>query len=395
MRAEFDQNGLEQGYAHITFFRESPEDPAYAEGDALAVGRYTGTGSEYLCTVGGSWGGKPEGLILGVRPAVSNNTISFELQPAYVDSMEDGVYEACLLGADGQVKARAQMSAYDIAWSGLEGTSTLRNYLEAEKPEPAKTKAAEAYVPEVPLAGPNTEEPITTPPEENVVEAADTWEPAPPVVEQATEEKQAEPKTKNRIPLIAAAVVVVLLLVGAAFFLMRGGDSQPTAPQEQSAEQKAEVEKKAAEEAARAEAEKKAAEEAARAEAEKKAAEQAARTDARGRVAKFFSGERNPESAMKLAEELDASTTEQQDALFRLYYYAAGEGHPEAARRYAECVDPSRPAWGTIQKDGAEAWYYYGKAQDGENARARLKQWVEQAAAKGDTAAAKWLQEMK
>ena len=159
---------------------------------------------------------------------------------------------------------------------------------------------------------------------------------------------------------------------------------------------KAEAEKKAAEEAAKAEAAKKAAEEAAKAEAAKKAAEEAAmRADAKGRVASFFAGERTPESAMKLAGELDADTVEQQDALFRLYYYAASADNPEGAQRYAECVDPSRPAWGTIGKDGAEAWYYYGKSPEGESARAALRQWAEQAAQKGDAQAAAWLREMK
>ena len=98
---------------------------------------------------------------------------------------------------------------------------------------------------------------------------------------------------------------------------------------------------------------------------------------------------------MKLADDLDSETSEQQDAVFRLYYYAAGEGSQQAAMRYAECVDPSLPAWGTIRKDGAEAWYYYGQVPDGESARARLKQWTEQAAGRGDPAAANWLKEMK
>ena len=114
------------------------------------------------------------------------------------------------------------------------------------------------------------------------------------------------------------------------------------------------------------------------------------------RIAEFlFAGERTPESAMKLAGELDADTVEQQDALFRLYYYAASADNPEGAQRYAECVDPSRPAWGTIGKDGAEAWYYYGKSPEGESARAALRQWAEQAAQKGDAQAAAWLREMK
>lgn len=406
MRAEFDQNGLDQGYARITFFREASDELAYAEGDSLAVGRFTGSGMEYLCTAGGRWGGKPEGLLLGVKPVINGDSVEFELQPAYVDSMEDGPYEVCLLNSGGEVKARAQVSAYGIAWSGLKGTCALKNYLEPENPAPAKPEAAEKSVPEA-FTGGDEKEPAPLP-EENAENSADPWEPAPPLAPQEAEPAPA----RKRMPIIAAAVLIALLLVGGAFFLMRGSNPEPAATQEQAAtEQNAEAEKQAAEEAARAEAEKKAAEQAARAEAEKKAAEeaaraevekqaaeaaeQAARGDARGRVAKFFAGERTPEAAMKLAAELDSSTAEQQDALFRLYYYAAEAGNAEAAQRYAECVDPSLPAWGTLQKDGAEAWYYYGKSPEGESARARLKEWTEQAAAKGDAAAAAWLKEMK
>ena len=442
MRAEFDQNDLDPGYARVTLTREDSDTDFYEDGDGIAIGKYTGNTCEYLCAAGdGRWGGSPESLKLEKPPVVEEGSVSFELRPAYVDSLEGGTYEVRLVDAAGQVKAEAVMPAYDIAWSGLEHTGTLRDYREVEAEEAKKAaeeaakkaaeeaarkaaeeaaraeaerKAAEeaaqadgakasALAASIEAESLAAEEAAKAEAEKAAAASADAMN-IPPL-EAGTGEKKS-----GKGLIIAAAVVVALLAGGGAYFMMSGSDADQAAEQQQ-AEQaaKAEAEKKAAEEAARAEAEKKAAEEAAKAEAEKKAAEEAAkaeaakkaaeeaamRADAKGRVASFFAGERTPESAMKLAGELDADTVEQQDALFRLYYYAASADNPEGAQRYAECVDPSRPAWGTIGKDGAEAWYYYGKSPEGESARAALRQWAEQAAQKGDAQAAAWLREMK
>ena len=421
MRAEFTQDGLNQGYARVTLTREEGDAAFYEEGDSIALGHFPGSSCEYLCASGNrNWSGAPEALLLEVKPEVRGESVSFELQPAYVDSMDDGVYRVCLVGADGHVKAEGDMPAYDVSWSGLEGTSTLKDYRLEEarlREEEEKARAQEEAVRRKER-------------EEEERRRAEEAAAAGQAAAGASEElpsleagKGAAPQGRSRAPLIAAAVVVLLLAAGGAYFLTRGGD-EPSAPQQteqdKAAQDKAEADRKAAEEAARAEAERKAAaekqaaeeaakaeaekaaaekaaaEEAARAAAEKKAAEEAAmRADAKGRVASFFAGERNPEAAMKLAGELDADTPEQQDAIFRLYYYAAGEDNAQAAQRYAECVDPSRPAWGSISKDGAEAWYYYGKSPDGEQARAALKQWTEKAAAEGNAEAAAWLKDMK
>ena len=443
MKAEFDQNDLDPGYARVTLTREASDAAFYEDGDGIAIGNLVGNGvCEYLCAAGdGRWGGSPESLKLEKPPVVEEGSVSFELRPAYVDSLEGGTYEVRLVDAAGQVKAEAVMPAYDIAWSGLEHTGTLRDYREVEAEEAKKAaeeaakkaaeeaarkaaeeaaraeaerKAAEeaaqadgakasALAASIEAESLAAEEAAKAEAEKAAAASADAMN-IPPL-EAGTGEKKS-----GKGLIIAAAVVVALLAGGGAYFMMSGSDADQAAEQQQ-AEQaaRAEAEKKAAEEAARAEAEKKAAEEAAKAEAEKKAAEEAAkaeaakkaaeeaamRADAKGRVASFFAGERTPESAMKLAGELDADTVEQQDALFRLYYYAASADNPEGAQRYAECVDPSRPAWGTIGKDGAEAWYYYGKSPEGESARAALRQWAEQAAQKGDAQAAAWLREMK
>lgn len=429
MRAEFDQNDLDPGYARVTLTREDSDTGFYEDGDGIAIGKYTGNTCEYLCAAGdGRWGGSPESLKLEKPPVVEEGSVSFELRPAYVDSLEGGTYEVRLVDAAGQVKAEAVMPAYDIAWSGLEHTGTLRDYREVEAEEAKKAAEEAAKKAAEEAARKAAEEAARAEAERKVAEEAAQADGAKASALAASIEAEslaAEEAAKaeaekaaaasadamNIPPLeagtgekksgkgliIAAAVVVALLAGGGAYFMMSGTGADQAAEQQQ-AEQaaRAEAEKKAAEEAARAEAEKKAAEEAARAEAAKKAAEEAAmRADAKGRVASFFAGERTPESAMKLAGELDADTVEQQDALFRLYYYAASADNPEGAQRYAECVDPSRPAWGTIGKDGAEAWYYYGKSPEGESARAALRQWAEQAAQKGDAQAAAWLREMK
>ena len=415
MRAEFTQDGMNQGYARVTLTREAGDAAFYEEGDSIALGHFPGNSCEYLCASGNrNWSGAPEALALEVKPEVQGESVSFELQPAYVDSMDDGVYRVCLMGADGRVKAETDdMPAYDVSWSGLEGTSTIKDYRLEEARLREEEEAARRK---------EREEAERRRAEEEAAKAAGAAEAGSseelPSLD-AGGSAPAAPQGKSRAPLIAAAVVVALLAAGGAYFMTQGG-SEPSAEQaeqDKAAQEKAEAEKKAAEEAAKAEAEKKAAaekqaaEEAAKAEAEKAAADKAAaekaaaekkaaeeaamRADARGRVASFFVGERNPEAAMKLAGELDADTPEQQDAIFRLYYYAAGEDNAQAAQRYAECVDPSRPAWGSISKDGAEAWYYYGKSPDGEKARASLKAWTEKAAAEGNAEAAAWLKDMK
>lgn len=417
MKADFYQDDL--GYARITLTRESSDTGFYQDGDGLALGKFTGSICEYLCAEGdGRWGGRAESLKLEKPPVAEEGKVSFELHPAYVDSMEDGNYTVCLLDAEGQVKAEALMSAYDIAWSGMEHTGALKDYREeeaAKAAEEAKRKAAEKAEAQRRAA----EEAAKLEAERkaaNLAAEASVAEAIPP-----SEAGNAQKKS-NKGLIIAAALAIALLAGGGAYFMMSKSDAEQAAKQEQ-AEQaakleaekkaaeeaakaeaerkaaeeaaKAEAERKAAEEAAKLEAERKAAEEAAKLEAEKKAAEEAMRADAKGRVAAFFSGERSPEAAMKLAGELDATTVEQQDALFRLYYYAASEDYPEGAKRYAECLDPSLPAWGTIGKDGAEAWYYYGKSPNGESARAALRAWAEQAAQKGDYQATEWLRKMK
>ena len=42
MRAEFDQNDLDPGYARVTLTREDSDTGFYEDGDGIAIGKYTG-----------------------------------------------------------------------------------------------------------------------------------------------------------------------------------------------------------------------------------------------------------------------------------------------------------------------------------------------------------------
>lgn len=419
MRAEFDQDDLDPGYAHVRLTKEQSDAVFYEDGDSIAVGRAVGSDEyEYLRHDGGVGGGVPEALALERKPEVEGDSVVFILQPAYVDSMEPGSYTVCFVGKDGKPKGDGgRMEAYDVSWSESEGTRTLRDYRAEEARQQgaetdARRKAAEearrkeAEVIEARRqeaeARRKAEEQARQQAEAEAGKEAEKSAAGPvgasvvvPVAmeDQAVAPAQAEKKS-GKGPLLGGIALVAVLAAGGISFLTL--NDKPTVDAEKVQEDTARAE--AAQKAAEAEAAKKAAEEAARAEAEKKAAEEAAkamRADAKGRVAAFFSGSRTPDAAMRLAGELDAETAEQQDAVFRLYYYAAGQDHPQGALRYAECLDPSMPAWGTVQKDGAEAWQYYGQSPEGESARSKLKAWAQQAAQQGDAAAAQWLKEMK
>lgn len=410
MRAEFDQDDLDPGYARVRLTKEQSDAVFYEDGDSIAVGRAVGSDEyEYLRHDGGVGGGAPEALALEREPEVEGDSVVFILQPAYVDSMEPGSYTVCFMGKDGKPKGDSgRMEAYDVSWSESEGTSTLRDYRaeearrkadeearrkEAEEAE-ARRQEAEARRKTEEQAQQQAEAEAGKEAEENAAGPVGASVAVPVAVEdQAVAPAQAGKKS-GKGPLLAGIALVAVLAAGGIGFLTL--NDKPTVDAEKVQEDTAKAE--AAQKAAEAEAAKKAAEEAAKAEAEKKAAEEAARAmraDAKGRVAAFFSGSRTPDAAMRLAGELDAETAEQQDAVFRLYYYAAGQDHPQGALRYAECLDPSRPAWGTVRKDGAEAWQYYGQSPEGESSRSKLKAWAQQAAQQGDAAAAQWLKEMK
>ena len=275
MRAEFDQNDLDPGYARVTLTREDSDTGFYEDGDGIAIGKYTGNTCEYLCAAGdGRWGGSPESLKLEKPPVVEEGSVSFELRPAYVDSLEGGTYEVRLVDAAGQVKAEAVMPAYDIAWSGLEHTGTLRDYREVEAEEAKKAaeeaakkaaeeaarkaaeeaaraeaerKAAEeaaqadgakasALAASIEAESLAAEEAAKAEAEKAAAASADAMN-IPPL-EAGTGEKKS-----GKGLIIAAAVVVALLAGGGAYFMMSGSDADQAAEQlqdEEAAEAEAE-----------------------------------------------------------------------------------------------------------------------------------------------------------
>ena len=116
----------------------------------------------------------------------------------------------------------------------------------------------------------------------------------------------------------------------------------------------------------------------------------------KSRVAEFLKSEtKDSESAMELAEDLDPQTAHDQDLIFKLYYFAAMRDNEKGSLRYAECLDPSKPAWGSIEKDPVEAWEYYGKSSDGISMRQNMKDLVEREANNGNSQAKKWLKKLK
>ncbi|MBO4793511.1 MAG: hypothetical protein J5556_02960, partial [Deltaproteobacteria bacterium] len=104
------------------------------------------------------------------------------------------------------------------------------------------------------------------------------------------------------------------------------------------------------------------------------------------RVNEFLrSPERTPQKAAALGNSIQASTPEEQDALYRLYYYAAENGDTSLLLPYAACHDPSKPQWGSIEKDAIYAMQIYNKASgpEAEAAKEALRAWVKRDADNG------------
>ncbi len=434
MIADITQEGLQDGYAYVVLEMEDGDEP-YAPGDSIAIGITGAGGTEYISRDDGKkWVGAPQPLKLGKEPQVEGGRVTFWLPPFYVDSLSpdsgDGINcDILLVDGNGTVK-NSTVQWVEVIPSGLPDVGILKDYRDAEADdaraadeelrrqaeEEEARKAAEAAAKAEAEAKAREdaekaaavireqEEAEAKAREEEARKAAEEEEKAQAAIREREEaEKKAQeaaiserqtdmrreeadaqillaqaemnpPAKKSRGMLIAGIAILILALAGGGYFYW----------QKQNAAQQAELARKAEEEAA-----------AAKAEAAKAEAARAARADAKGRVGAFFAGQRDPAKAMELAKELDADTPEQQDAIFRLYYYAAENDNPEGALSYARCIDPSQPAWGTVKKDGAEAWYYYGKTPQGQAARDELKKWTQNAAASGNADARSWLNSME
>ncbi len=107
------------------------------------------------------------------------------------------------------------------------------------------------------------------------------------------------------------------------------------------------------------------------------------------------SSDKTAQKAMDLAEQLEPKDKDEEDLVFKLYYFAAMRDDERGLIKYAECLDPSKQEWGTITKDPAEAWEYYGKVADGKNYRQSMMTWIEEQAEAGNSKAKKWLKKLK
>lgn len=114
-------------------------------------------------------------------------------------------------------------------------------------------------------------------------------------------------------------------------------------------------------------------------------------------VRQFFrEGKHSPKEAADLAAKLPRKTPQEQDAVYRLLYFAAENGEPSAYLPYGKILDPSTPANGSIEKNAPEAWAMYEKAQEAypkesAEARAKLRQYLQELAAHSDEKARQWL----
>lgn len=430
MTAEFDQYGLEQGYARVRLLRDGEDDPFFEEGDGLAIGRYAGEKKEeYLCKAplsgGQKWSGNAEALSLSASP--DGDGVVFLLPPDYVDSMDDGNYIVRILGKDGSQKNMTIMPAYDVSHSPLRDA----NVSFAGQVPPVDTPAQGPVVPPVRLtpmnggsSGGSSEGGSTQggsseggPSEGGSTQGgtAEGDKPVAPTPPEGGMVPQPEaPQKKGKGLLIGGLVVAALLAAGAGYMLTSGGpDKSASSPEiSQPAESTpapaepapapaepvpAEPAAEPAPEPAPAPAESAPAEPAAEpAPAPAEPAEPApVARSAWDQVMEFMQGDRNADAAMELAATLPTENDQDKDAVARLYYLAAEKGHPEGLKRYLDCIDPTKPAWGSMPKLGADAWHLYGKLPDGENSRQTLKQWAQDEAAKGSREAAEWLKEMR
>lgn len=121
---------------------------------------------------------------------------------------------------------------------------------------------------------------------------------------------------------------------------------------------------------------------------------------ARQQVDLFFQGQNvDPEQAYRLSQELPRGSQADQDAVYRLLYFASQNDVPGASLQLGDCLDPSTAAFGSINKDGAEAAAAYKKAEKTEPEKARaalnkLMQWLENQANAGNQQARQWLSQI-
>lgn len=418
MEVIFDQEGLDgekQGYARVEATLSSGDTFEFSKEDSISIGRYNGANLEFLMPDAKGWDGVAKPLLLAHEPQIDGPTAVFLLQPAYVNKIDEGSHEVRIIGPDNKEKGKGNVFIDYVIHQDKPGKIIIINYrdddaikaAEAEKAKKAAEEAAKKKAEEEAAQKKAEEEAAAKKAEEAAAKkAAEANEKKVDLIlASATAGAQAEAdageigrtnlaekpalagdgdkinlpssdyapaKAKSGKAWIWILIIIILLAcAGAAawYFLMYKPAQEAQTPP--AVEQPAQPEAKP-----------------------DRAPEAEKPKDTRTRVNDFFAGDRNPAAAMQLAQELEKGTSAEKDAVFRLYYYAAEQGNPEGALRYAETIDPSLPAWGTVKKDGGEAWRNYGKSPEGEQARARLKEWTENQARTGNSTAREWLREM-
>lgn len=122
----------------------------------------------------------------------------------------------------------------------------------------------------------------------------------------------------------------------------------------------------------------------------------------REQVRQYLRGAPTAQGAMDLYRILtaspDSAAGDTRDSVYRLLYFAAQQGDAAAVFGLAQCVDPAKPVWGSIPKNGREAWAGYArvaaKEPDAAKAMHTLKKWLEDEAARGNAHALQWVDEI-
>ncbi|WP_202108436.1 hypothetical protein [Succinivibrio dextrinosolvens] len=97
MKATFSQKGLKGGYAD--FILEASGDVSFTGKESVALGRDNVAGMEYLSRDKGQWTGRKE--TLNAQGTLQGNTLTFRLEPYYVNSLETRGYEFTLFDENG------------------------------------------------------------------------------------------------------------------------------------------------------------------------------------------------------------------------------------------------------------------------------------------------------
>lgn len=369
MKVDYKDNAsLGPGNGILTFSECLPPDQPWSISIQRASDQNFMTGKKAKQWVGETFFMPLQG---SVKP---DGALELFIGPAIVDSLDQQEqYRVALKGKDGDVqKGRLKVGQISFSLSGsLDNTAQGPEIINQPEPEPPVNQPPLTDTPE-PEPQTNTLEREPEPPVDKP-ESSALNEPLP------MGDQPAQPAKKHLWRYIILALLAILCI---AWFLLekfyKGDEAQEPAqePAKEEPAPKSEPPK-----------------EAPPAPEPPKSAEEQVRT--------FFNGkEYTPAEALALARTLPKNTPAEQDAIYRLYYFAGTHNEPDAMLEYAACVDPSKPNWGSIQKDGAMALGIYQDAQKhnvpgAEQAAAALRKWLEDQAAGGNAQAKVWLDQIQ